>query len=73
MGDRPGGGPGGGRFDVRLRRVDAADVGRERQPAVPPEIIAPVLEIIEAVREGARRHCANSRSGGTVWKPAGRF
>ena len=35
---------------VRLRRVAAADVGHVRQPAVPPEIIAPVLEIIEAVR-----------------------
>ena len=48
MGDRPGG---GGAFQIRLRRVDAAEVGRERQPAVPPTIIAPVLEIIEAVRE----------------------
>ena len=38
--------------DFRLRRVDAADVGRTRQPAVPPEMIAPVLEIIESVREG---------------------
>ena len=43
--------PGPGRLRVRLRRVAAADVGRERQPAVPAEIIAPVLEIIEAVRE----------------------
>ena len=40
-----------GRFHVRLRRVAAADVGRERQPAVPPEIIGPVLEIVAAVRE----------------------
>ncbi|MCY3610983.1 MAG: histidinol dehydrogenase [Gemmatimonadetes bacterium] len=36
---------------MRLRRVAAADVGRERQPAVPREIIPAVLEIIEAVRE----------------------
>lgn len=41
----------GGAPRVRLRRVAAADVGRERQPAVPREIIPAVLEIIEAVRE----------------------
>ena len=37
---------------VRLRRIAATDVGRMRQPAVPPEMIAPVLEIIESVRRG---------------------
>lgn len=37
---------------VRLRRVAAADVARARQPAVPPDIIPAVLEIIEAVRVG---------------------
>ena len=37
---------------VRLRRLDAADVGRARPPAVPPALIAPVLEIIESVRTG---------------------
>ena len=36
---------------VRLRRVAAADVGRSRQSAVPPEVMGPVLEIVEAVRE----------------------
>ena len=36
---------------VRLRRVAAADVGRSRQQAVPPGIMGPALEIIEAVRE----------------------
>ena len=36
---------------VRLRRVAAADVGRSRQPAVPPEIMGPAEEIVEAVRE----------------------
>ena len=41
-----------GRVPVRLRRISAADVGRARQPAVPPGMIAPVLEIVEAVREG---------------------
>ncbi|MCY3547739.1 MAG: histidinol dehydrogenase [Gemmatimonadetes bacterium] len=41
----------GGPPRVRLRRVAAPDVGRERQPAVPREIIPAVLEIIEAVRE----------------------
>ena len=67
MGDRRGGRRAGGergssagrvpdrgRFDVRLRRVAAIDAARERQPAVPPTIIAPVLEIIEAVREGGQ-------------------
>ena len=47
---RGGGGRGSGPF--RLRRVAAADAARARQPAVPPEMIAPVLEIIESVREG---------------------
>ena len=42
----------GGRRDVRLRRVAAADAPGARQPAVPREMIAPVLEIIESVREG---------------------
>lgn len=53
-GERESGGSpaGAGRRHVRLRRIAAADVGRERQPAVPPEMIAPVLEIIESVREG---------------------
>ena len=37
---------------VRLRRVAPGDVGSVRQPAVPPEIIPRVLEIIEAVKEG---------------------
>ena len=37
---------------MRLRRVAAADVGRARQPAVPPGIIPAVLEIVEAVRKG---------------------
>lgn len=46
----PGRGP--ERMRVRLRRVAAADAGRTRQPAVPPEMIAPVLEIIESVRDG---------------------
>ena len=41
-----------GREDVRLRRVAAADAHRVRRPAVPPELIAPVLEIVESVREG---------------------
>lgn len=36
---------------VRLRRVAAADVDRRRQPAVPPEIMGPAMEIVEAVRE----------------------
>ena len=36
---------------VRLRRVAAADVGRNRQPAVPAEIMGPALEIVDAVRE----------------------
>ncbi len=43
---------GSGRGHVRLRRVAASGVGRARQPAVRPEMIAPVLEIVEAVREG---------------------
>ena len=38
--------------EVRLRRVDASEAGRTRPPAVRPEMIAPVLEIIEAVRQG---------------------
>ena len=38
--------------EVRLRRVDASEAGRTRPPAVRPEMIAPVLEIIEAVRRG---------------------
>ena len=46
----PGRGP--ERMRVRLRRVAAADAGRARPPAVPPEMIAPVLEIIESVRDG---------------------
>ncbi|MDE2806457.1 MAG: histidinol dehydrogenase [Gemmatimonadota bacterium] len=37
---------------MRLKRVSADDVGRERQPAVPRAIIPTVLEIIESVREG---------------------
>ncbi len=37
---------------VRMRRVAPDNVGRERQPAVPREIIPAVLEIIESVREG---------------------
>ncbi len=37
---------------VRLRRVEAAEVGRARQPAVPPEVIPDALEIVEAVRRG---------------------
>ena len=41
-----------GRVPVRLRRIAASEVGRARQPAVAPEMIAPVLEIVEAVREG---------------------
>ena len=48
----PGEFPTAGAWMCGLRRVAAAEVGRERQPAVPPTIIAPVLEIIEAVREG---------------------
>ncbi len=30
----------------------AADAARARQPAVPPELVGPVLEIVESVREG---------------------
>ena len=63
-----------GRSHIRLRRVAAADVGRERQPAVPPEMIAPVLEIIEAVREGGEaklREYAERwdglEAGGALW------
>ena len=41
-----------GRRDVRLRRVAPGDIGKVRQPAVPPEMIAPVLEIVESVRHG---------------------
>ena len=41
-----------GRREIRLRRVAAVDAPGARQPAVPPEMIAPVLEIIESVREG---------------------
>ena len=41
-----------GHREIQLRRVAAVDAPRERQPAVPPEMIAPVLEIIESVREG---------------------
>lgn len=41
-----------GGVPVRLRRIAASEVGRARQPAVPPEMIGPVLEIVEAVREG---------------------
>ena len=37
---------------VRLRRVAPADVGRVRQSAVPREMLGPVLEIIEGVRDG---------------------
>ncbi len=37
---------------IRLRRVAPGDVGRARQSAVPPEIIAPTLEIIAAVQSG---------------------
>ena len=37
---------------MKLRRVPAAEAARARQPAVPREMIAPVLEIVESVREG---------------------
>ncbi len=37
---------------VRLRRVPATEAARARQPAVRPELIAPVLEIVESVRRG---------------------
>ena len=37
---------------MKLRRVPAAEAARARQPAVPGEMVAPVLEIIESVREG---------------------
>lgn len=60
----PGRGP--ERMRVRLRRVAAADAGRTRQPAVPPEMIAPVLEIIESVRDGGEarlRQLAERRDG----------
>ena len=63
---------------VRLRRVAAADVGRARQPAVPPDIIPAVLEIIEAVREGgeavlreyAERYDGLEAGGALVRTPA---
>ena len=43
---------GSGRGHVRLRRVAASSIGRARRSAVRPEMIAPVLEIVEAVRKG---------------------
>ena len=63
---------------VRLRRVAAADVGRARQPAVPPAIIPAVLEIIEAVRGGgeavlreyAERHDGLEAGGALVRTPS---
>ncbi len=63
---------------VRLRRVAAADVGRARQPAVPPGIIPDVLEIVEAVREGgeavlreyAERYDGVEAGGALVRTPA---
>ena len=63
---------------VRLRRVAAADVGRARQPAVPPDIVPAVLEIIEAVREGgeavlreyAERYDGLEAGGALVRTPA---
>ncbi len=79
--ERVGDGAPGGRAGlprVRLRRVEAADVGRERQPAVPPDIIPAVLEIIEAVREGgedvlreyAERYDGLEAGGALVRTPA---
>ncbi len=70
-------GPRPGRVIVRLRRVAAADAGRARQPAVPPEMIAPVLEIIESVRDGgearlrrlAERWDGLETGGKLVWTP----
>ena len=35
-----------------MRRVPATEAARARQPAVRPELIAPVLEIVESVRRG---------------------
>ncbi len=37
---------------IRLRRLAPGEVNRARQPAVPPEIIGPTLEIIANLREG---------------------
>ena len=63
---------------VRLRRVAAADVGRARQPAVPPDIIPAVLEIIDAVKRGgeavlreyAERYDGLEAGGALVRTPA---
>ncbi|MDE2653545.1 MAG: histidinol dehydrogenase [Gemmatimonadota bacterium] len=52
MSSEPRGDGGRGRERFRLRRVAAADAARARQPALPPGMIGPVLEIIESVREG---------------------
>ncbi len=52
--------------EVRLRRLDATEAARARQPAVRPELIAAVLEIIESVRRGGEaklREYAELRDG----------
>ena len=62
----PADGPrrGSRRSAVRLRRIAAADAGRARPPAVPAELIAPVLEIVESVRTGGE---ARLRELATRW------